>query len=602
MKKIVAVILAAVLSAATFAGCAKEPDRQDNQNAFSQIDLVKDGKTEYAIVLPADPGQNEQTAAEELRTFFETATGITLPIRSEKAGDKAGDPVFALGDTAIKTALGVDTSSLGKHGFTLKRSDKTVVIAGQDGVGTAYGVYEFLKRQFNYRYYAGDEIAIDKVSDCKLIDVNFSDAPYIEDYWVGYKSISSFYNSEMRYRAAKDLQIDRWPHSHFSFLPPSVYGDREGWYSGDKKALCLTNPEVMEEMAKVVIRYAEENPETDNIMLGQEDSWASCSCERCNESNVKYTKTGTDLIFANYVADKLTERFAPIGRTVNVYTLNYFNTEKPPVVMNEQTGKYEPIDEKVIPHKNVYVHICYVYTDHSAAPKDAKRNSAQILNLDGWKALTDNLTAYTYNGWFINSGLVFFDDFAYKSDYIRTYGEYGYKFIHMEATNTRAATFEPMRAYVSAKLFWNPDLDVNALTTDFIDNYYKAAAPYVQEYYDKISLHMSEMKAMYEAENKNFGAFVQFEQNKYLRTARTWPQRVLEQYLELFEKAYDAIEAAGYETTEYEKLTYRLRIEELSPRYLRLFLYKTSFTTSEYDRLVAEFNEDSAALGSTVRI
>lgn len=55
MKKIVAVILAAVLSAATFAGCAKEPDRQDNQNTFSQIDLVKDGKTEYAIVLPADP-------------------------------------------------------------------------------------------------------------------------------------------------------------------------------------------------------------------------------------------------------------------------------------------------------------------------------------------------------------------------------------------------------------------------------------------------------------------------------------------------------------------------------------------------------------------
>ena len=113
---------------------------------------------------------------------------------------------------------------------------------------------------------------------------------------------------------------------------------------------------------------------------------------------------------------------------------------------------------------------------------------------------------------------------------------------------------------------------------------------------------MSEMKAMYEAENKNFGAFVQFEQNKYLRTARTWPQRVLEQYLELFEKAYDAIEAAGYETAEYEKLMYRLRIEELSPRYLRLFLYKTSFTTSEYDRLVAEFNEDSAALGSKVRI
>ena len=110
------------------------------------------------------------------------------------------------------------------------------------------------------------------------------------------------------------------------------------------------------------------------------------------------------------------------------------------------------------------------------------------------------------------------------------------------------------------------------------------------------------MKAMYEAENKNFGAYVQFEMNDYLRTARTWPQRVLEQYLELFDSAYEAVEQAGYDTDLYEKMMYRLRAEELSPRYLLLLLYKSSFTASEYDRLVQEFNEDSASHGSVIRL
>ena len=107
---------------------------------------------------------------------------------------------------------------------------------------------------------------------------------------------------------------------------------------------------------------------------------------------------------------------------------------------------------------------------------------------------------------------------------------------------------------------------------------------------------------MNEAENKNFGAYVQFEMNDYLRTARTWPQLVPQQYLEVFDKAFEAVEQAGYSTEVYEKMIYRLRVEELSPRYLLLLLYETSFTESEYARLVEEFNEDSASLGSIIRL
>lgn len=598
MKKFLAVIFAAVLLVSCFAGCSEKSAEQVNK--YSEIDLVKDGRTDYVIVLPEEAQEYEQTAAEELQTFFERATGIVLPIHEDSEGYSLQDHIFALGDTTLKTEAGIDTSAVGRHGFVLKKVENAVIVAGKDGRGTVYGVYEFLERQFNYRYYAGDEIKIDNTANCKLIDVDVTDAPYISDYSVGYASIEGYYNSALRYRAEHDFKIHYWPHSHLTLLPPSVYGDRQGWYNAGKTALCLTNPEVMEEMAKVVIEFFENTPDAEYIMLGAEDNWDRCSCENCFNSDNKYTATGTDIIFNNYVADRLKEHFEPLGRTANVVSLNYYNTEKPPVVLNEQTQEYEPIDDLVIPHENVYVQICYLYADYSAPFKDQSRNASQIYNLDGWKALTDNLTAYTYNGWFVNQGLVFFDDFAYKSDYIKTLGEYGYSFVHMEGTPTRATTFEPLRAYISAELFWDPEQDVNILISDFIENYFKAAAPYIREYFDKINLHMSEMKAMYEAENKSFGAHPQFEMNNYLRTERTWPQRLLEQYLELFDSAYQAIEQAGYDDDVYEKLVYRLRLEELSPRYLLLLLYPSSSST--YLQQVAQFNEDSASLGSSIRL
>lgn len=602
MKRIRIIVLTIILALAVCFGCAKEP-AETQKEPLSEIDLVKDGKTEYSILLPEEAEEYEQTAADELRTFFEMATGILLEVNTDAGQVSTSDHVFSLGNTKLKTQEKIDTDSLDRHGFVLKTVDNAVIIAGQDGRGTVYGVYEFLERQFNYHYYTGDEIAIDKTTNSKLIDVDVTDAPYIGDYWIGYETSGSFYNSQLRYRALHDFDISRWPHSHFSFINPEDYAAAHpDWFDSSQKALCLTNPELMEEMARVLIKYAEDNPDVEYIMLGAEDSWAKCSCDRCYESDVKYTATGTDIIFNNYVADKLKEHFEPLGRTVNIVSLNYFNTEKPPVVFDESKNAYVPIDEKVIPHDNVYVHVCYISADYSASITDTKHNSAQLFNLDGWKALTDNLTAYTYNGLFVNENLIFFDDFGYKSDYIKTFGEYGYKYVFMEGSPTKAATFEAMRSYVTAQLFWDPDQDMNALTSDFIKNYYKAAAPYIQEYYDKISLHISEMKAMYEAENKNFGAYVQLEMNKYLLTERTWPQRVLEQYLELIDKAYEAVEAAGYDDDLYEKMIYRLRIEELSPRYLLLYLYPTSFTDSEYAELVAQFNEDSANLGSKIRI
>ncbi|MBQ6828596.1 MAG: hypothetical protein IJO46_11340, partial [Thermoguttaceae bacterium] len=46
--------------------------------------LAENGRSDYAIVLPDAPTPVQQTAANELRSYFAQATGVELPILTEK--------------------------------------------------------------------------------------------------------------------------------------------------------------------------------------------------------------------------------------------------------------------------------------------------------------------------------------------------------------------------------------------------------------------------------------------------------------------------------------------------------------------------------------
>ena len=61
------------------------------------LTLSKDGKTEYVIVLPAEPTAIEQTAAKELKEHLDAVTGADfrivkeLPVIPAQAGIQTGD-------------------------------------------------------------------------------------------------------------------------------------------------------------------------------------------------------------------------------------------------------------------------------------------------------------------------------------------------------------------------------------------------------------------------------------------------------------------------------------------------------------------------------
>ena len=158
-------------------------DKYDTTHVYeaqlSDKDLVKDGKSEYAIVYPEN-NQNEwvDLAVEELQNFFYQATGIMLPVMKDSEAKNAGrNKVLSLDSTVYVTEENKEQAGvLNDSGFIIRTEGDAVIILGNGNYGTLYGVYEFLHIQFGYKIYAIDEIVIETgVDNKKLYDFNVTD-------------------------------------------------------------------------------------------------------------------------------------------------------------------------------------------------------------------------------------------------------------------------------------------------------------------------------------------------------------------------------------------------------------------------------------------
>jgi hypothetical protein len=122
------------------------------------LQLVQNGKSEYAILLPVKALPCVRLAGEELRRCVKVSSGAELAIVEEKEAL----PCKAILLGGAGGAFGkypAETGRLANEGFFIKRVGEAVYIAGLDSAhdpmqvlvgapyGTLFGVYEFLEPQ-----------------------------------------------------------------------------------------------------------------------------------------------------------------------------------------------------------------------------------------------------------------------------------------------------------------------------------------------------------------------------------------------------------------------------------------------------------------------
>lgn len=445
--------------------------------------LFKDGRSDYAIVLPADASVSELTAAEEFRDMIYKMGGVLLPIIDNDGA--AAKHVYVGYSEWGHTKLGVKRPEKSDEGYCYRTMGDDLFIYGGSDRGTMYGVYSFLEHEMGVRWYTSTYTKIPKKKFFSLDNVKGEEHPAI-------RQRLDFYFDALAHRefAAHNLlntqyEIVNNRYGHFTaywkahtfqiLIPPSVYFEQHPEYFSvhdgrrtDNAQLCLSNSMMRKELIKNLKKAIAGNPDYWCYDVSQNDNQLPCECAACQRLVRKYGgQSGAMIWFVNQVAEEI----ARVYPDVYIGTFAYQYTRHAPT-------------STIRPAKNVVVRLCDVECCMAHPLEGCELNRSFVNDFSEWRKKTENIYIWDYTTSFMNY-LLPFPNFDVLASNIRYFSRNNVIGVMEEgAHNTFWNEFSELKQWMLAKLLWNPYQDTDSLTKMFIDDYYGKAAPYVRQYYD----------------------------------------------------------------------------------------------------------------------
>ncbi|MGI6456753.1 MAG: DUF4838 domain-containing protein [bacterium] len=455
--------------------------------AEERFELFADGTTEYEIVIPENPSETLRWAARELRHWLKEVSGADFPIVEDCVNRKEKEIVLGLNRHAKE---GLPEKSLQnqpeEQGFVIQSQGATVYIYGGDDLGTQYGVFDFLETYLGCRWYTPTVSVIPEKQQFSFTSLNRQDYPRLrvrnDFYYEAFEPIwaaRNRINGVMSYREQPGGVEGYWGvHTFYYFLPPDeffaehpeYFSEIDGQRKYDHAQLCLTNPEVLQIMIERVKKFMREHPEYLIYDVSQNDWYGACQCDKCQAiTEAEGSEAGPVLSFVNKVAEAVEEEFPDkyIG------TLAYQYTRKPPKTLR--------------PRDNVVVRLCSIECCFSHSFYECPQNEAFLDDLQRWAKIAPQLYIWDY--------VVNFRHYVLPHPNFRALQPNLQAFAQNKAIgvmeqacyNTRGGEFSELRAYLLAKLLWNPfRTDTEQWIDDFMYGYYGRSGQYVRAYFDRL--------------------------------------------------------------------------------------------------------------------
>ena len=457
--------------------------------------VVEKGRARAAIVLGVDASALERKAAEELQTYLKRIAGADLPIVSGSAAT-AGHRILIGGSPAAEEIVPrEEAAEQGDEGFVLRSTDRDLAIVGGGDYGTLYGTYALLEK-LGVRWYLPDPLGeiVPRRSTVEVGPLDEKQRPSFPMRWVGNDDEWNLRNRMNRvgpayppgFRIAPGIyhsQSSYIPHDRYYETHPEFFALIDGVRSKEKHAkLCVSNPELVREVARNMAEKLRADPAIDLISLSPTDGQLWCECENCralDEAEVprdqRYSRRM--LVFYNRVAEELEKEFPDqliLTGAYNVYTL-------------------PPKDPDLKAHRNLAVIICH-YEDYCLAhPTDDPECPPNARYRDlifAWQRHTPHIYFYEYY-WKVN----WFDlpwpivhTIAADMPYFKSIGVEG---VFTQYTTDNIWT-NLLDYYVAAKLLWDVNADVPAILDEFYTNFYREAATPMRRYYETLERAVAE--------------------------------------------------------------------------------------------------------------
>ena len=483
MKKILLAILATLMLASSASA--------------SDAVLYRNGRTDYRIILSREAQPAELTAVRELATYLEKITG-TAPLAYYDTDLAPGKREIIVGRTNREETFPLDRSSLGEDGLMIKWKGSSVFITGPQtnyGRGTLYAAYEFL-RLLGCEFYAKDTEVIPETKDLKVEKkdiVQVSPFEHRDIYWscVFGEEISAKLrlnaclttekrNLRPEYGGMRTYTANKFVHTFDKIIPPSEYFESHPEYfseiNGERTCkhlysqICMSNPDVLRLTVEKVKEWIREDPESRIISVSQNDSFvieSYCDCEKCHAINEEEgSPAGSLLRFTNAVADAIKDEF-------------------PDVAVDMLAYQYSTVPPKItVPRPNVVVRYC-TGACYPHPIEECQVNAGPKSYIEKWNQICDRLYIWDYTTNFAQY-LCPIANFGSLQPNLQFFRDHGVKGVFEQGMyqEGESGEFGDLRAYVLARLMWNPDENLESLVKGFLDAFYGNAAVYVGEFLD----------------------------------------------------------------------------------------------------------------------
>lgn len=445
--------------------------------------LFSNGRTDYIIVIDDDASQSEKWAAQELQNWLLQVSGADFPIISAKQSPVENEIIVGYNDHSKRLLEEQERPDPSDESFIYRNYGPSIVIVGGSERGTMYGVFAFLENELGCRWYTPAVSVIPKKDSWSFDYLYRSEKPGIpvrNDFY--YEAFEPIWAARNRINGAMNVREQPggvegyWAvHTFYRFMPPSEFFEEHPEYYSlidgkriyERAQLCLTNPEVLRLVTERVRQTIRENPDYLIYSVSQND-WANpCQCDNCQAiAKREGSEAGPLIWFVNRVAEAIEKEFPDkyIG------TLAYQYTRKPPKTLR--------------PRHNVVIRLCSIECCFAHDFYSCPENESFVRDIDGWAAIAPHLYIWDYVVNFSHY-IMPYPNFYVLQNNLRTFRDHkAIGVMEQAAYQSRGGEFAELRAWVLAKLLWNPEADFPSLIDDFMYGYYGRSGQYVKAYFD----------------------------------------------------------------------------------------------------------------------
>ena len=435
----------------------------------TSLSLVKNNQTNYTIVIPENPTEVEQKAGDELQYYLYKMSGVKIPL--VKDSEPPVQKEICLGNTNRVQNLPVPKDSLKTDGFTVFTQNEKLFIVGGSEKGTLYGVHGFLEDELGFRQYTSEvrhipernNISIPKNLENTQIPVfDFREVMYTDAYEPLFQNWH-----KLDTHGGENGEWGFWCHSFQTLVPSEKYGETHPEYyalvNGRRQPasqLCLTNEEVFKIAVKNLRKAIEEKPEALYWSVSQNDNQNYCRCKKCTAIDKEEgTPMGSMLRFVNRVAEQFPDKV--------ISTLAYQYTRSLPKITR--------------PRENVNIMLCSIECARDLPINEDPTSSSFCKDVEDWGSVTDNIILWDYVIQFKNLVSPFPNLHVLKPN-LAYLADNQVSAMFQQGNREVGGEFAELRAYMIAKLLWNPYQDDEAIMDDFLNGYYKEAGNYLKKY------------------------------------------------------------------------------------------------------------------------